>query len=1491
MNTSINIDRGEILLITREKLIENNNFATQIPKFTREFNFESKEIQGNDPVQYQPAINSVDSISTYVQRAHSLFEKITTESRFTQLINAEVAQDLPVGINKEIAGYDYLIGIDSIYFTPERSYIVAYMSLAIPTTDSRLAFRGVIPFTKAGGIEGVGKLTLLENLPVNLSEKIGLHFLAENGKTFIEFDCNGFVSMSIDAEIEFSRDLIVPESENGQILQDGRVKANFQVTNIASWDNLIASVRIDPFQVTGISGWGFEVRNAVFDFSEVANHGTVNFPPDYQSIDFIEGNRNTWTGIFIENFSVRLPEHFNNHSQRTSISGNNILLDKEGFTGQIQGTNILSLSEGDASGWAFSVDNINLQFYKNSLKAGEFGGDIVLPIDKQGAGIAYEAIITNEDYYSITASYNDNMETNLWAANLNIDQSSSINVTIQDGKFQPSALIHGSMSISTSVGNGSNSKVELPSIEFTDLELSTTGPAVQIGTFELSGTNNFANFPLTVTPVGVANYENGEIGLQIDVVVNFAGDENSGFGAASQIELITEESLSDGLIGYEYKRTEIRYLEVDVDAGAFSLFGRVDFFRQDPIYGNGFQGEMRATFEPGLTIEAMALFGNTGDYRYWFVDGMVNFSEGITIFPGFAIYGFGGGAYHHMQQNGYAQPGDNGIGESLSGIKYSPSRDVFMGLKATVVLGTHPTPDAFIGDATLELEFNNNWGLMNVTFIGNGEFASAPAPLTDAALGGKISSFAEGNEGTETNSSAQIRANIFINYDVLNRTLHGNLSVFVDMAGKVKGVGSGGLAGEAEIYFSPDEWFIHIGHPDRRVGLLFVDLFEADGYLMVGTGIPGFPEPDEELAAFFEGKDLGLQQRNSQAMESGEGFAFGASMRFSTGDLEFLMFYAKFNIGAGFDIMLKKYAEDTRCEGSTGTFGVNNWYASGQAYAYIQGKVGIKVNLKFYQGNFDIFDVGLAALLQAELPNPVYMRGMAAGTYNILGGLVKGNCNFEFEIGKKCDIIGGSGIGGVQVIAELTPANGSDEVSVFNSPQAVFNLPVEEEFEFSDVDGVTFKYKIKLDKLQVKDGANFVSGVQEWSANNETVAFKSHEVLPPEKELEFIVELSYLEYKNGNWVEVKEKGKAVKEYKSVKFITGEAPPYIPEHNIVYRYPVKDQFNYYPQEANTGYVKLSSGQGYLFDHSSDWEQVLIIKDKSGNEYESEVNYVSSQKEVRFNVPTDLRASRIHSIGIFDKPTVANAGVDDNVSEVTASVQNDASATIDITTNDAEGELETLETQEILKYHFRTSQYADFTTKFNAINKGDVWTWPIMVGVHEIGINISNNELFDKAEGQLAENSLLRIEADLQSTPWYRNQVRSLVYTGLSGSGISLSRNEMPLGIPPKYATLILMDSYKQLTSAEVSSNSPGTTSQTGTISYRLPYYMQQDYMDIRLQAANASLQGSSSYIDTILGTPFPSISPGDYPIKIHYVLPGKSTPQKTITYRMDFGNEQ
>ncbi len=212
------------------------------------------------------------------------------------------------------------------------------------------------------------------------------------------------------------------------------------------------------------------------------------------------------------------------------------------------------------------------------------------------------------------------------------------------------------------------------------------------------------------------------------------------------------------------------------------------------------------------------------------------------------------------------------------------------------------------------------------------------------------------------------------------------------------------------------------------------------------------------------------------ALADGAGVGFGASFSFDTGEKNFLIFYGHFNMGAGFDVMLKDYG-DVQCAGS-GQIGIDGWYANGQAYAFFDGEIGIRVKILGKKKNVKILAIGAAVVVQASLPNPVWMRGVVGGHFNVLGGLVKGKCSFDLEIGKQCEIInsgsGDSALDGLEILAQLTPADAAYAVDVFTLPQAVFNYEMNKEYEYVEGEQ-TVKFRIKLDKFELKHADGLIN--------------------------------------------------------------------------------------------------------------------------------------------------------------------------------------------------------------------------------------------------------------------------------------------------------------------------------------------------------------------------------------------------------------------------------
>jgi hypothetical protein len=384
------------------------------------------------------------------------------------------------------------------------------------------------------------------------------------------------------------------------------------------------------------------------------------------------------------------------------------------------------------------------------------------------------------------------------------------------------------------------------------------------------------------------------------------------------------------------------------------------------------------------------------------VDASVAFSPGIPINKGVGFYGFGGGAWYHMRKSGVdpklsnlpksANPkATTTPGVSNSGYTYVPDNSILFGFKAMVILGTHPVPEPFNCDVAMDAQFLSDGGIKSIGLNGQG-YMLIPIDQRD---------------------KARIKADVDINFDFQNVVLHGTFNAYILAAPAVTGHGT--------MVFHVDEktWYMKIGEPSSRVTLNVAGLLNINGYFMIGKDLPTIPlPPNEVLSRLTSAEKSAIPTTRDAKVATGDGMAFGASVSFNTGKQTFLIFYGQVQAGGGFDMAMFK---QTKCPG------FNGWQGQGQFYAYLNAVVGLYVDIGFwtyypcghwycvickwckgsfigYRGDYTILSASAVALLQVGGPNPWWAKGTVKGNYNILGGLVKGSCNFNFSKGTVCTL-------------------------------------------------------------------------------------------------------------------------------------------------------------------------------------------------------------------------------------------------------------------------------------------------------------------------------------------------------------------------------------------------------------------------------------------------------------------------------------------------------
>lgn len=1113
---------------------------------------------------------------------------------------------MPIGIDREIDGHRYVVGVVNMEFKPQSASLDALMSLDFPNIGNKLIALGAKDMCiTPNGLGDEGRLYLARDWVLVQEGETQFAFKGSETAdttqaTYASWDCRGFKCLQVRGEVTFPRTMFLPDSEDGTA-GEGNVKGLFGVKACRGGD-WIAMITIDPFQVKGLKGWGWNTSNAYLDFSDIENPPGFRLPTGYGDTTLLDARlTNTWQGFYMERIEVKLPPEFASDvtpDGRTSFGVFNTIIDGTGLSTSIRALNILEVSEGNFEGWGFAIDTLNIDFVSNTFTEAGMAGRLGMPIFEEGDHLKYKMALgftdeSDEFNYEFRVYTKDTLNIPMWdVARMFFKPNSSIEIGINDPvkNNHITATLHGGIHL---VGDmGAIASVAFKGINFEGLYISTHADeegryfkADSIYFAHASPQKSAAGFPVSIENIGLNLNTITRPGIQFDVVLNFS-ESNTTFGADATFGVFaTFEKVGDGFeVGFG--GVDINRIGIDVEVSVMKLVGELEFYKDDPIYGNGTRGNIRVELPMDITGELTAYFGTVGSasrgsfgtanyYGYWLVDGMITF-PGLPIFSGFAIYGFGGGAYQHMtMDSALPNPQSTTSGSGRTAVRYVPNFDTGLGLKFAAVFGTHPSNEAFNMDVRLEAEFNNSFGLNFIRVGGDGYFMASISERGDA----------------------KVWANVEIMFD--NRPADGpkftgNFDVFVKVGDYLHGVGAGNKFVALEFYIDKHTWHMYMGTPENRAGLVAdVKVVQAQltTYLMVGHGIPvTLPPLPQRIQNVLGGSGGELEHEgettaaaNSRvrsasddaAFNSGSGFAFGAALAIDV-ELSFAIFYASLGLDLGFDLNFMKPAPGSVFCAETGAppKGIDGWYIQGQVFAGLYGEMGVQVDLFFIKGKFPFIQLGAAAMLQGNFPDPSGFRGRAGLYYSVLGGMVEGRCNFAMEIGDKCTFVIPNPLSGMEFIADIVPDNGERDQSCFSSPAVSFNLPVENFLEFpveaADGSEVTRTFFPFVETFVFKKVGSTVGvkGTRLFEANNTVLKFRLDEMLEGNADYEVRIVIKAREhFPNGtNQIVKNGDGSIWLEERSVRFTTGPVPDYIPLDQIVYTYPVDGQYYFLKDEG-------------------------------------------------------------------------------------------------------------------------------------------------------------------------------------------------------------------------------------------------------------------------------------------------------------------------------------
>ena len=1190
---------------------------------------------------------------------------------------------LPIAVTKYIGGVEYSILLDQMSFDPVNgATLSAYLIIEDPESGQKLVFQATNVEFGVGGAANT-RLQLASTVAIRINNASKL-ILDANG-TFADWDCQGFLGAGIAGKVEMCRDFITPLHEQTlEPLPDTvRFALNFE-TYVTEWLDAVVTVDAGAFAITNHENVKWQLDNAVVDLSD---HYTPEFVPTegYASQHYTrnEGFSPLWRGFYMQNLSATLPNQFSSAEEPITIGVEDVLIDKSGFTGEayVEGINILGIDDGSAGGWPFSIDRFNIKVLHNSFAGAGFGGDVIVPVFKET--MRYDARIYSENRFKFTVQPDSILTMDLLLAKATLHPASKIEIGYDYDGFLAVADLTGD--IKFEIPADASVDMKLPELYFKEFRVSNRDPYFDSGVWEVRNLGlsmDFGGFGMDLSRISPYRGESSrEMGLGFDLAISLGGPDldlsaGGSFGILGELEEINERQK------WKFKRIDLNGLFIDANIkDVVHVKGGLKWYKDHPQYGKGFQGLLSAEFtkEPlDFSATVAGQFGKFEGTKYFFVDAMVGLGSGIPVGP-LNINGFGGGVSYHMDSHMQVDSMDFStaqasnlipvIGTSFSGTKYTVAPEIGIGLKASVMVATQKK-ELFNGWAALEFIFNDSdygGGLARVSFKGQGQFMTGiletPPAFLDA-LSANLDAALPIDEVPNLSQPTGIPLSAWIDltYNFNDNVFDGKLEAYLN-AGIIRGAGHNNALVQAAMHIDSEKWYFNIGTPTNPAGIL-VDLpvFKsgATAYFNMGTDIPDFPGLPTNVASM-----AGLYNTNEGLRKSGGGVMFGANM-FVDAKVKLGPVQAFLNADLGFDLMLRDYG-GAICSNTNNPIGINGWYASGQAWIYLEGGV------RFL--GVPIFEAGLAGVMQARLPNPLWAKATLAAEVRTFIG--KKRINFNVEIGERCEFEDENGeeIPESPVINYLNPLNNGRDVAVDLTPEIYFNYPIGA--SFTGENGEEYTTRISALSMRSLGGGYALSYDEVWTNGRTTLALKPYRFFNGNDSIS--IEVS-VEVKKGATVERT-------ETREVVFYTSGGYDYIPITNVKYTYPVNGMYDFYPAEyrESEGFIKLVSGQADIMtDLAAEQANYILLESADGTSRLIGMEYDILRREITFPLsPADFTPGSVYRLSVVrtEKGNVVR--------------------------------------ELLVPIHFRVSNYARFEQKVAAINSSPAFSSPIQFVGTDIG----------------------------------------------------------------------------------------------------------------------------------------------------------------------------
>lgn len=354
---------------------------------------------------YNEDDNDSDLLSQELEQyAENLLLQVKTSNRFVGILATDVAHDLPVGIRKDIAGFEYIIVLDQLSVDKDGATLKAFMTLQFPGSDTKLGFYADNVRIGPEGIESA-QLKLIRDKELKMGS---FSLVFDSEITMVEWDCNGYSSTTIGGEVIFPSNLIKPIDGN---TNDSIVMGGF-FASFSDLNDVLLNFNMAPFEINGLPDFEFHPNNVYIDLSDLRNPEQAVFPagffPSGQPISL----NNLWRGVYIPEFSIKIPSGLG--TDNLTLAAQNMFIDANGITGRLHAANVLALDQGNLGGWEFSIDTLAFNVFKNSFSGFKLNGEIKIPISDDQKGFAYSGLLDSEGNLTFIISQDAQFQANLW---------------------------------------------------------------------------------------------------------------------------------------------------------------------------------------------------------------------------------------------------------------------------------------------------------------------------------------------------------------------------------------------------------------------------------------------------------------------------------------------------------------------------------------------------------------------------------------------------------------------------------------------------------------------------------------------------------------------------------------------------------------------------------------------------------------------------------------------------------------------------------------------------------------------------------------------------------------------------------------------------------------------------------------------------------------------------------------------------------------------